>query len=127
MSFRYWLVPLFLGTGIGLAYLIGERMSAMAMAVVVGVAVGVVTSLPVSLLLIALLRRERQPSIPTPRPDGYPYPPAFPLPTQATLDLNQLLRQAAARPQPQATFSDHFAPLPNQFSYDSGGNGTGKQ
>ncbi len=53
------IVPLMLGLGVGLALLIGRRMSTDAMAVVVGVAVGVASSVPTSLLLVALLRRER--------------------------------------------------------------------
>ena len=53
------LVPLMLGFGVALALLIGRRMSTDAMAVVIGVAVGVASSVPTSLLLVALLRRER--------------------------------------------------------------------
>jgi hypothetical protein len=53
------IVPLMLGFGIALALLIGRRMSTDAMAVVIGVAVGVASSVPTSLLLVALLRRER--------------------------------------------------------------------
>ncbi len=53
-------IPLCLGFGAALAFLIGQRMSADAMAVVVGVAVGVAASVPASILLVALLRRERR-------------------------------------------------------------------
>lgn len=53
------LVPLMLGFGVALALVIGRRMSTDAMAVVVGVAVGVASSVPTSILLLALLRRER--------------------------------------------------------------------
>jgi len=53
------LVPLMLGFGMALALVIGRRMSTDAMAVVLGVAVGVASSVPTSLLLMALLRRER--------------------------------------------------------------------
>jgi hypothetical protein len=52
-------VPLMLGFGMALALVIGRRMSTDAMAVVIGVAVGVASSVPTSLLLVALLRRER--------------------------------------------------------------------
>ena len=52
-------VPLMLGFGVVLALIIGRRMSTDAMAVVIGVAVGVASSVPTSLLLVALLRRER--------------------------------------------------------------------
>ena len=45
--------------GVTLAVVIGQRMSTDAMAVVIGVAVGVASSVPTSLLLMALLRRER--------------------------------------------------------------------
>jgi hypothetical protein len=53
------IVPLMLGFGMALALVIGRRMSTDAMAVVIGVAVGVASSVPTSLLLVALLRRER--------------------------------------------------------------------
>jgi hypothetical protein len=53
------IVPMMLGFGVALALLIGRRMSTDAMAVVIGVAVGVASSVPTSLLLVALLRRER--------------------------------------------------------------------
>ena len=54
------LPPLLLGFGVTLALIIGKRMSTDAMAVVIGVAVGVAASVPTSLLLVALLRKERQ-------------------------------------------------------------------
>jgi hypothetical protein len=54
------LPPLLLGFGVALALIIGKRMSTDAMAVVIGVAVGVAASVPTSLLLVALLRKERQ-------------------------------------------------------------------
>jgi hypothetical protein len=53
------IVPLMLGFGMAMALIIGRRMSTDAMAVVIGVAVGVASSVPTSLLLVALLRRER--------------------------------------------------------------------
>ena len=52
-------LPLMLAFGVTLAAIIGQRMSTDAMAVVIGVAVGVAASVPTSLLLVALLRRER--------------------------------------------------------------------
>ena len=53
------ILPLMLAFGVTLAAIIGQRMSTDAMAVVVGVAVGVAASVPTSLLLVAVLRRER--------------------------------------------------------------------
>lgn len=53
------IVPVMLGFGVVLAVIIGQRMSSDAMAVVIGVAVGVAASVPTSLLLVALLRRQR--------------------------------------------------------------------
>ena len=67
-------LPLMLAFGVALAIIIGQRMSTDAMAVVIGVAVGVAASVPTSLLLVAMLRRERQawrsepPSEPQPHP-----------------------------------------------------------
>jgi len=53
------IMPLMLAFGVTLAAIVGQRMSTDAMAVVIGVAVGVAASVPTSLLLVALLRRER--------------------------------------------------------------------
>lgn len=52
-------VPTMLGFGVAIALIIGQRMSTDAMAVVIGVVVGVASSVPTSILLMALLRRER--------------------------------------------------------------------
>lgn len=71
------LALLMLGFGITMAVIIGKRMSTDAMAVVVGVIVGVAASIPTSLLLVALLRRERRPS-----GSDMPAMPAFPPPAQ---------------------------------------------
>lgn len=56
---KWVIVPAMLGFGVVLALIIGQRMSTDAMAVVIGVAVGVAASVPTSLLLVALLRRQR--------------------------------------------------------------------
>jgi hypothetical protein len=87
------LIPLILlGFGVALAIEIGQRMSTDAMAVVIGVAVGVAASVPTSLLLIALLRRERQ-SIRQEMPREAPfggYPPSLPQqPNVIVLDPSQ--------------------------------------
>lgn len=91
------LVPLILlGFGVALAIVIGQRMSTDAMAVVIGVAVGVAASVPTSLLLIALLRKERQ-SFRQEQPRDMPYgayagyPQALPQqPNIIVLDPSQL-------------------------------------
>ena len=95
------LVPLILlGFGVALAIVIGQRMSTDAMAVVIGVAVGVAASVPTSLLLIALLRRERQsarPEMPHDMPYGA-YPPALPQqPNVIVLDPSQLAGMRGAQ------------------------------
>ena len=70
------IVPLMLGFGIALAVIIGQKMSTDAMAVVIGVAVGVTASVPTSLFLVALLRKERSAtSWPPELPPGYPQQP----------------------------------------------------
>jgi hypothetical protein len=85
------LIPvILLGFGVALAIVIGQRMSTDAMAVVIGVAVGVAASVPTSLLLVALLRKERA----TYRPDmgrEQMYPPALPQqqPNVIVLDPSQ--------------------------------------
>ena len=87
------LIPLILlGFGVALAIVIGQRMSTDAMAVVIGVAVGVAASVPTSLLLIALLRKERQSFRQEPPRDmAYgAYPPALPQqPNFIVLDPSQ--------------------------------------
>lgn len=68
---------LFVGFGVALAVIIGQKMSSDAMSIMVGVAVGVAASVPTSLLLVALLRRER--SVYRPDPAQQPLqPPAAP-------------------------------------------------
>src|SRR5512143_2212919 len=57
---KKWIVPLMLGFGITMAIIIGRRMSTDAMAVVIGVAVGVAASIPTSVLIVAILRRDRR-------------------------------------------------------------------
>jgi hypothetical protein len=69
-----------LGIGLGLAFVIalavivGKKMSADAMAVVVGVVCGVVASIPTAILLLVMsARRDRQqPQPPTTRSGSYP-------------------------------------------------------
>lgn len=73
------LVPVFvLGFVVTLAVVIGERMSTDAMAVVIGVAVGIMASVPTSLLLVSLLRRERQNFREESHESYGTYPPALP-------------------------------------------------
>lgn len=94
------LPPLLLGFGVALALIIGKRMSTDAMAVVVGVAVGVAASVPTSLLLVALLRRERQ-SWRTERPA--PSYPAFQPPNIIVVDPSKYAlpsQPAASAPMP---------------------------
>jgi len=67
------LLPLLmLGFGVALAVIIGQKMSQDAMSVVIGVAVGVAASVPTSLLLVALLRRERGSYRDVPPQPAYP-------------------------------------------------------
>ncbi len=77
------IVPAMLGFGVVLALIIGQRMSTDAMAVVIGVAVGVAASVPTSLLLVALLRRQRLDERSTWQaqggPTGYPQLPQPPV------------------------------------------------
>ena len=100
------LLPLILlGFGVALAVIIGQRMSTDAMAVVIGVAVGVAASVPTSLLLVALLRRERQSYRDAPPPPAaYPQ---FQQPNFIVLDPAQLMGQRNLQ-QPQL-------PLPPQM------------
>jgi hypothetical protein len=96
-----------------LAVIVGQRMSTDAMAVVIGVAVGVAASVPVSLLLVALLRRERAGgwrSEPAPAP-----PPAYPQlqqPNVIVLNPADLLGQRREQP---------YVPLPPEYGQQDGG------
>jgi hypothetical protein len=108
-----WIVPLMLGFGAVMAVIIGQRMSTDAMAVVLGVAVGVGASVPTSVLIVALLRREKrgwhndQPQMPP--------PPAYPYTQQPVIMLNP----AALFGQPAN--QQQYMPLPPpDFAQDGG-------
>lgn len=66
---------LFLGFGVALAVIVGQKMSTEAMSVILGVAVGVIASIPTSLLLVTIMRRERPLYRPTEQPLQPPAPP----------------------------------------------------
>lgn len=85
------LPPLLLGFGIAMALIIGRRMSTDAMAVVIGVAVGVAASVPTSLLLVAMLKRERQ-SWRAEQPMQQMYP-QMPAPNVIVVDPSRYLPQ----------------------------------
>ncbi len=108
---KRWIVPLMLGFGITMAVLIGERMSTDAMAVVVGVAVGVAASVPTSLLLVALLRRERQ-GWHREEPAPPPYPALQQQPPVIILNPGDLARYSGQNP---------YMPLPPPQLVDDGG------
>lgn len=100
------IVPLLLAFGIVLAVIIGQRMSTDAMAVVIVVAVGVAASVPTSLLLVALLRRQSSRS----GPSTWSPPPAYPqLPQPPVIVVNpgQWLAQGQQpMPMPPAQMMD---------------------
>ncbi|HEX9114608.1 MAG TPA: hypothetical protein VGA61_00950 [Anaerolineae bacterium] len=110
---KRWIIPLMLGFGVTMAWLIGSRMSTDAMAVVVGVAVGVAASVPASLLLVALLRRDRrswQAETPAPPQPFYP-----PLPQQPPIIVLNPAELAQRGPQQQ------YSPMPPpQFMENAG-------
>jgi uncharacterized protein (TIGR03382 family) len=54
---KFVVAPLMAGLGVALAWLLVQRMSQDAMGVVCGTGLGVFAAVPVSLLLVALLRR----------------------------------------------------------------------
>ncbi len=108
---KRWIIPLMLGFGVTMAVLIGKRMSTDAMAVVVGVAVGVAASVPTSLLLVALLRRERQ-SWRSEEPPAPPPYPAMQQPPVIVLNPADLARYSGQSP---------YTPLPPPQLVDNGG------
>lgn len=89
------ITPLLLAFGVTLAVIIGQRMSTDAMAVVIGVAVGVAASVPTSLLLVALLRRER--AVWRSEPPSQPALPAAQPPQVIVLDPSQMWGQRATQ------------------------------
>ena len=95
------ILPLMLAFGVTLAAFVGQRMSTDAMAVVIGVAVGVAASVPTSLLLVALLRRERTSGWRTEPPVAPP--PQLQTPNVIVLNPADLLGQRREQP---------FVPMP---------------
>ncbi len=108
------IVPAMLGFGVALALIIGQRMSTDAMAVVIGVAVGVAASVPTSLLLVALLRRQRLDDRNAWRADGggAGYPAQLPQPPVIVVNPGQWPAQNGAQ-QP------YFLP-PSQTTLEAG-------
>jgi hypothetical protein len=107
-------IPALLGFGVVLAWVIGQRMSTDAMAVVIGVAVGVAASVPTSVLLVALLRRERrewqpEPQAQMPRAQAYPQVQA---PNVIVLNPAELWGQRGSQP---------YMPLPPAGLAQEGG------
>lgn len=112
---RKALIPLMLAFGLGLAVYIGERMSTDAMAIVIGVAVGVAASVPTSLLLLALLRRERTTGWRQDQP-SYQQPPPQLNPSQAII-----LDSAALAAQMQRQMAYTPMALPSELTGNDGG------
>lgn len=111
------IIPLFLlGGGVALAVVIGQRMSTDAMAVVIGVAVGVAASVPTSLLLIALLRKERDGFRQQPPGDFSPNYPAGYLPNLQPQNPNVIVIDPAQFGQ----YAQRSAPLPPPDMADAG-------
>lgn len=107
------LALLVLAFGVTLAVIVGQRMSTDAMAVVIGVAVGVAASVPTSLLLVALLRRERaEGSRGETPPAPAPYPQQFQPPNLIVLNPADLLGQRRDAP--------YLPPLPDGYAQEGG-------
>lgn len=112
------IIPVMIAFGVALAYVIGQRMSIDAMAVVLGVAVGVAASVPTSLLLVALLRRQS-------RRDPYQqpsYPPQLAQPPVIVVNPGQWLagQQGQAQPLPPVPMMDSGRQI-NIVGDDAGG------
>jgi hypothetical protein len=93
-----------LGFGLGMAWMIGQRMSQDAMAIVLGVAVGVAASIPVSLLIVAVLRWDHRP----PYPDVPMHPPQQPM-----IVMPQDLFKPQGPQLPPITVGENFQLLPS--------------
>lgn len=106
------IVPVMLGFGVVLAVIIGQRMSTDAMAVVIGVAVGVAASVPTSLLLVTMLRRQRSDDRGGWRPDTGPAYPQLQQPPVIVVNPGQWMGQNGTQP---------YVPLPPpQMAQDGG-------
>jgi hypothetical protein len=105
---KRWIVPLMLGFGVTMALVIGKRMSTDAMAVVIGVAVGVAASVPMSVLLVALIRREHPAwhQEPPSTQGAYPQMPQPPIIMLNPADLVQRGAQQNYTPLPPPQFAD---------------------
>jgi len=87
-----------LGFGATLAWVIGQRLTTDAMAVVLGVAVGVAASVPTTVLLMALLRRASREAAWRPEPPAPPTYPQFQQPNIIVLNPGDLLGQRGSQP-----------------------------
>jgi hypothetical protein len=105
-------LPILLGFGVTLALLVGQRMSADAMAVVIGVSVGVAASIPTSLLLVAMLRRER--------PAGWRADPPEPQRQFAPPQPQIIVMDPAQWRSQQASTLPAYPPMPPQFMEEGG-------
>ncbi len=106
------IVPAMLGFGVVLAVIIGQRMSTDAMAVVIGVAVGVAASVPTSLLLVALLRRQRVDEPSGWRAEAGPMYPQLQQPPVIVVNPGQWMGQNGTQP---------YVPLPPPQMAQEGG------
>jgi hypothetical protein len=115
---KQFVAPLMLGFGVTLALIVGQRMSADAMAVVIGVAVGVAASVPTSLLLVALMRKDRRSwQAEQANLNAQAQPPAFPQyqqPPVIVLNPADLWNGRNGQAQPQAPM------LPPEYAVDGG-------
>ncbi len=102
---KRWIVPFMLGFGVTIAVFISRQMSADAVAVIFGVAVGVAASMPASLFLVALLRRERHTFSQTEPPQPvYPALPQQPVIILNPADFGQRPSQPVYTPEPPPQF-----------------------
>lgn len=110
---KHVIAPAMLGFGVVLALIIGQRMSTDAMAVVIGVAVGVAASVPTSLLLVALMRRQRADERTGWRAEAGPAYPQLPQPPVIVVNPGQWMGQTGGQQQ--------YVPLPPpQMAMDGG-------
>lgn len=115
---RNFLIPLGLAFGVALALIIGDKLSSDSMAVILGVAVGVAASVPMSLLLVTMMRREQRGSQIGVQPPPQSYgPPAMPPPVYL-LQPGQYPGHPQQDPGDQVWESGRFNPLrqPGQLS-----------
>jgi hypothetical protein len=112
---RLWLAALCMLLGAGAAWAVGNLMGTKTLAIALGLAVGVIASVPLTIVLLAVARRNtaaemaRTQALQAP-PDAWRAPAPQPQPQIVMLNLADFIRQQALQPQPPPTLDAAWQP-----------------